>query len=124
VIEAISGKTHSTLRGEYVDRFNTGRCTRKGDVIEEGLDILVMTAEVGSYGFNLAQRCFRSVQFKPWISASREDQALARVWRGGQCNPLYEHYVITDKRFPVEAHVMAMRDGRQAVATEMYSIVE
>ena len=64
------------------------------------------------------------MQFEPWMSASKELQALARAWRGGQRSPLCEHRVFTDKRFPVEAAVVALRDGRQAVAEQMYSIAD
>ena len=122
-IEMISGKTDVSDRGEYVERFNTDQFVKGNTVSERGVDILIFTSDVGAHGFNLAARCFRSVQFEPWTSASKEAQALARVWRGGQRNPLCEHRVFTDKRFPVEAAVVALRDGRQAVANEMYNIV-
>jgi len=123
-VEAIWGDTKPAKRGEAVERFNTDQYVNGNTISHGGVDILIFTANVGAYGFNLAARCFRSVQFEPWTSASKEAQARARIWRGGQQNPLCEHYVLMDKRFGVEAAVMALRDGRQAVAEEMYSIAD
>jgi len=124
IVEGVTGKINTVTRGEYVDRFNTDHYTKAGELVAKGLDILIFTANVGSYGFNLAARCFRSVQFEPWMSASKEAQALARVFRGGQMNPLSEHLMLKDKRFKVEQVVVDMRNGRQAVSEEMYGIAE
>ena len=123
-VATIWGETPVTQRGEDVERFNTDQCVRGTTIEPGGVDILVFTSSVGAHGFNLAARCFRSVQFEPWTSASKEAQARARTWRGGQENPLCEHYVLMDIRFMVESAVVALRDGRQAVADEMYSIAD
>lgn len=72
----ITGETSIALRATYVDRFQRGE-----------IDFFVATIGSCGVGINLTKGCNVIINDLSWVPA-RNEQAIARVYRYGQANPV------------------------------------
>jgi len=97
---------HSKLkpeeRAEIVRRWQEEKKFKDGKLNPERIDVLITTGKVGGVGLTFTESCFRMVFMESWASHSAFWQAVGRLARIGQKNPIIEAYVWMNLAFDVD----------------------